>query len=282
MSRRSIFAVLGLVLVAGAVGHYLNARVSFDVPDWLFAYHGEDPAAERRVLYYRDPSGLPYWSATPKQDAAGRDYLPVYEDKALSFDPAPPRLSASEPAKDQRKLLYYRNPMGAPDTSPVPKKDSMGMDYIPVYADELAEPGTVKVSLDKIQRSGVRTAKVEARPILRTVRAVGRVEHDETLLTIVALRTDGFIEELFVNKTGQHVRKGDPLFRVYSPQIQSAQTDLITPCARRKRWPLPTRNLMARCCACAISAFHKNGSMRCATAAQTREHSTGLHRPTAT
>jgi membrane fusion protein, copper/silver efflux system len=83
------------------------------------------------------------------------------------------------------------------------------------------------VSLDKVQRSGVRTEKVEARPIAETVRAVGRVEHDETRLTIVALRTDGYIEDLFVNKTGQHVKKGDALFRVYSPQIQQAQTDLI-------------------------------------------------------
>ena len=101
------------------------------------------------------------------------------------------------------------------------------MDYIPVYADEQDEPGTVKVSLDKIQRIGVKTEKVEARPIVQPVRAVGQVEHDESLLTIVALRTDGFIEDLFVNKTGQHVNKGEPLFRVYSPQIQSAQTDLI-------------------------------------------------------
>ena len=60
-----------------------------------------------------------------------------------------------------RRILYYRNPMGPPDTSPVPKKDPMGMDYIPVYADEQDEPGTVKVSLDKIQRIGVRTEKVE-------------------------------------------------------------------------------------------------------------------------
>jgi len=129
--------------------------------------------------------------------------------------------------KPERKILYYRNPMGAPDTSPVPKKDPMGMDYLPVYADEQDDPGTVKISLDKIQRIGVRTEKVEARPILRSVRAVGRVEHDESLLTIVALRTDGFIEDLYVNKTGQHVSKGEKLFRVYSPQIQSAQTDLI-------------------------------------------------------
>ena len=71
----------------------------------------------------------------------------------------------SAPAKAERKILYYRNPMGAPDTSPVPKKDSMGMDYIPVYADEHESAGTVKVSLDKIQRTGVKTEKVEARPI---------------------------------------------------------------------------------------------------------------------
>jgi membrane fusion protein, copper/silver efflux system len=129
--------------------------------------------------------------------------------------------------KAERKPLYYRNPMGAPDTSPVPKKDSMGMDYIPVYADEQPDPGTVEVSLDKVQRIGVRTEKVEARRILQAVRAVGRVEHDETRLTIVALRTDGFIEDLFVNKTGQHVKEGDPLFRLYSSQIQLAQSDLI-------------------------------------------------------
>src|SRR6476661_4425742 len=72
-----------------------------------------------------------------------------------------------------RKILYYRNPMGAPDTSPVPKKDPMGMDYIPVYADEQDEPGTVRVSLDKVQRIGVRTAKAKSRSIVQEVRAVG-------------------------------------------------------------------------------------------------------------
>jgi Cu(I)/Ag(I) efflux system membrane fusion protein len=133
----------------------------------------------------------------------------------------------SAPAKTERKILYYRNPMGSPDTSPMPKKDPMGMDYIPVYADEQDDAGTVKVSLGKVQRSGVNTAKVEARPIGRSVRAVGKVDHDETLLTIVTVRSDGYIEDLFVNKTGQHVRKGEPLFRFYSPQIQLAQSDLI-------------------------------------------------------
>ena len=86
----------------------------------------------------------------------------------------PAAAEQSPPAGGERKILYYRNPMGAPDTSPVPKKDTMGMDYIPVYADEQDDPGTVKVSLDKIQRIGVRTEKVGPRPFLHPVRAVGQ------------------------------------------------------------------------------------------------------------
>ena len=78
-----------------------------------------------------------------------------------------------------------------------------------------------------IQRTGVKTERVEARPIVRTARAVGGVEHDEAMLTIVTVRSDGYIDELFVNKTGQHVKKGEPLFRLYSSQIQLAQSDLI-------------------------------------------------------
>jgi Cu(I)/Ag(I) efflux system membrane fusion protein len=139
----------------------------------------------------------------------------------------PAAAEQTAPGEGERKILYYRNPMGHPDTSPVPKKDSMGMDYIPVYADEVDDPNTVKVSLDKIQRSGVATETVGAQTLDRTVRAVGMVDHDETLLTVVAMRSDGYVEDLFVNKIGQHVKKGEKLFRVYSPQIQQAQTDLI-------------------------------------------------------
>jgi Cu(I)/Ag(I) efflux system membrane fusion protein len=139
----------------------------------------------------------------------------------------PAAAEQSQPAKGERTILYYRNPMGHPDTSPVPKKDSMGMDYIPVYEDEQDDGTTVKVSLDKIQRTGVRIEKVEARTIARTVRGVGTIQHDESLLWIVTVRSDGYIEDLFVNRTGQHVEKGEPLFRFYSPQIQLAQVDLL-------------------------------------------------------
>jgi len=225
MNRIGGVIVLACGLAAGAVGGYWYARPPAAGPN-LLASSQAAPAADRKVIYYRDPSGAPYWSATPKKDDKGRDYLPVYEDEEVSFDPAPkkPPVAASGP----RKILYYRNPMGLPDTSPVPKKDWMGMDYIAVYEGEEQDDGkTVKVSLDKVQRSGVRTEIVGARVVVAPVRAVGTAKHDEARLTIVTMRSDGFIEDLFVNRTGQHVQAGEPLFRVYSPDIQRAQIDLM-------------------------------------------------------
>ncbi len=223
MIRASAAIVLGLGVAAGAAGGYWYARP----PAVMVAAAAQStaPVTERKILYYRDPSGAPYWSAAPKKDASGRDYLPVYDDEEVSFDPAPKKTVATS---GPRRVRYYRNPMGLPDTSPVPKKDNMGMDYIPVYEGEEQDDGkTVKVSLDKIQRSGVRTEPIELRPIVQPVRAVGTVKNDERRLTVVTLRSDGYIEDLFVNATGQSVRKNDPLFRLYSPEIQTAQADLI-------------------------------------------------------
>ena len=102
----------------------------------------------------------------------------------------PAAAEQSHPTPGDRKILYYRNPMGLPDTSPVPKKDSMGMGYIPVYADETEDPNTVKVSLDKVQRIGVRTEKVSAQPIVKAVRGVGTVEYNESLLTVVTVDSE--------------------------------------------------------------------------------------------
>src|SRR5258708_29954462 len=184
------------------------------------------PAPFGSVIYYRDPDGGPFYSLEPKQTPDGRPYRAVLASEDISFDSNAAK-SATPGQPPGRRILYYRNPMGLPDTSPAPKKDWMGMDHIPVYEGEEQDDGkTVKVSLDKIQRSGVRTEMVEARVVMRPVRAVGTVMHDESRLMVVAMRSDGFIEELFVGKTGQHVHAGEPLFRVYSPDIQRAQIDL--------------------------------------------------------
>ena len=128
-------------------------------------------------------------------------------------------------AGDERKPLYYRNPMGRPDVSQVPKKDSMGMDYIPVYADEVDDSTTVKVSMDKIQRAGVRIAEVEKRSLVRDIRAVGSVQFDERRLAVISTKYEGWIEKLLVDATGASVTRGQVLAQVYSPELALAQQE---------------------------------------------------------
>ena len=131
------------------------------------------------------------------------------------------------PADGERKILYYRNPMGLPDTSPVPKKDSMGMDYIPVYADDKPDDsGAVVVSPARIQTLGVKTAEAELRAVDAAVRASGRIELDERRQVVVAPRFEGWIERLHVNAVGDPVKKGQPLFTAYSPELQSTGEEL--------------------------------------------------------
>ena len=220
---RAVF-ILSLVIAAGAVASYGYSHRSGGAPASL-SVAPPAAAAERTILYYRDPAGAPFWSATPKNDAQGRAFVPVYDDAEPTFDPPPAQPKA---VQGERKILFYRNPMGLPDTSPVPKKDSMGMDYIAVYeGDEPSDGKTIKVSLDRVQRSGVRTEPVQARVLVRPLRAVGTVAIDERRATIVTMRSDGYVEDLFVNTTGQHVRAGEPLFRVYSSDIQQAISDLL-------------------------------------------------------
>ncbi|HEY5215508.1 MAG TPA: efflux RND transporter periplasmic adaptor subunit [Pseudolabrys sp.] len=238
MNKIHAALILTLGLAAVSVAGYGYSHRSAPGPALKVA---QAAAAERAILYYRDPSGAPSWSATPKNDAQGRAFLPVYDDAEPSFDPpkiqAPPlTLLKSEPG--ERKILFYRNPMGLPDTSPVPKKDSMGMDYIAVYeGDEPSDGKTIKVSLDRVQRSGVRSEPAQARVLVRPLRAVGTVAIDERRATIVTMRSDGYVEDLFVNTTGQIVRAGEPLFRVYSPDIQQALSDLLVAKSWAQRGP---------------------------------------------
>jgi len=141
---------------------------------------------------------------------------------------APNSASTTMPgAKAERKILYYRNPMGLPDTSPTPKKDPMGMDYIAVYDGDEPDSGNsqVKVSVDKVQKLGVRTEPAAMRTLDRVVKAVGRIEVDERRVFAIAPKFEGWVERLFVNATGQPVSKGQPLFEVYSPELVSAQRE---------------------------------------------------------
>jgi Cu(I)/Ag(I) efflux system membrane fusion protein len=153
--------------------------------------------------------------------------------------------AAAAPPAGERKILYYRNPMGLPDTSPVPKKDSMGMDYIPVYAEEGGEAaGTVKISPERIQMLGVRTEAAARRSMAHTVRAVGTVAADERRIGVVNPKFEGWIEKLLVNTTGQSVRRGEPLLEVYSPDLVLAQREYLV--ARAAAADMAYADAMAR------------------------------------
>jgi Cu(I)/Ag(I) efflux system membrane fusion protein len=134
--------------------------------------------------------------------------------------------STVNPKNGQKpKLLYYRNPMGLPDTSPVPKKDPMGMDYIPVYEGEVETDSGLKISAEKIQKMGVKAEPAKLQVLDKNVRASGRVEIDESRTYTVTAKFEGYIERLHVNTTGQPVGRGQPLFEVYSPELVSAQRE---------------------------------------------------------
>lgn len=125
----------------------------------------------------------------------------------------------------ERKVLYYRNPMGLPDTSPVPKKDAMGMDYVAVYEGDEQATNVVSISSDKVQKLGVKSEVATLRVLDQTLRATGRVEIDEKHSYTIAPKFEGWVEQLYVNSTGQAVNKGQALFDVYSPDLVSAQRE---------------------------------------------------------
>ncbi len=192
---------------------------------WSVHAETSTPAtADRTPLYYREPDGAPLWSAVPKKDDRGRDYVPVYDDDKAAPGPAKPK----QQANSSRKILYYRNPMGLPDTSPVPKKDSMGMDYIPVYEGDDTDDGSVKLSPGKIQRTGVKSEPAERRPIRVSVKAPGTVQLDERRLSVIAMRAESFVQKVADVTTGTRVKAGQPLMEIYSSAVASAAAEYLS------------------------------------------------------
>lgn len=142
----------------------------------------------------------------------------------LSLDSASPAI-----VEQEAKPLYYRNPMNPSITSPLPAKGSMGMDYIPVFADGATSDvvGTVTIDPVVVHNIGVRTAVAKTESISRTVRTIGRVEFDEETMARLHPKVTGWVEELRVDKTGETVDQDDILLSIYSPQLVSTQQDYL-------------------------------------------------------
>ena len=227
-----------LRLSAAAAAIIAAASVAFITGRELRLQPVEYPAVSTAVaagagtpIYFQDPDGKPFYSLTPKQTQDGRDYRAVPAGADVSFDdPAHQETAAETPDTKvaERKIKYYRNPMGLPDTSPVPKKDSMGMDYIPVYEGDDSDDGSVKLSPGKIQRTGVKSEPAERRQIKVLVRAPGTIQLDERRVSVIAMRAESYVHKVADVTAGSRVTKGQPLMDIYSPAVASAAAEYIS------------------------------------------------------
>jgi Cu(I)/Ag(I) efflux system membrane fusion protein len=184
------------------------------------------------ILYYRDPDG-PNYSAGPKTNSKGKPFKPVLASEEARFEPVTTPREVSNAAQrsgnnEPRKVRFYRNPMGLPDTSPIPKKDSMGMDYIPVYEGEEDESGIVKLSAGKVQRSGVRSVPAARQTLSQIIRAPGIVTLDERLITVLSARVDTFAEEVNAVTTGEPVKRNQPLVTLFSTEFAAAAAQFVS------------------------------------------------------
>ena len=169
-----------------------------------------------KPLFYRSPMDPTITSPVPSKDSMGMDFEPVYAEKKKEII--------------QPEILFYRSTMDPTITSPVPSKDSMGMDFEPVYAEEINgnEPsGTVTIDLVTAQNIGVRTTKAKRTSLSRIINTVGRVDYNEEYMARLHPKTEGWIEKMFINKTGEVVKEDTILLSVYSPKLVSTQQEYL-------------------------------------------------------
>tara|TARA_R110002074_G_scaffold401634_1_gene600628 strand:+ start:8508 stop:9959 length:1452 start_codon:yes stop_codon:yes gene_type:complete len=209
MNNKIIVIMAPALLLAGLTAGYWLAGNSYNET-------GNSKEPEANILFYRNPMNPDITSPTPAKDDMGMDYLPVYAEKETP--------KAAE-------ILFYRNPMNPDITSPTPAKDDMGMDYLPVFSessDQGESPaGTVKIDGVTTQNIGVRTTKAVELALSHTVRAVGRVDYDEEKMVRLHPKTEGWIDKMHVDKTGQWVKQDTELLSIYSPQLVTTQQEYL-------------------------------------------------------
>jgi Cu(I)/Ag(I) efflux system membrane fusion protein len=140
--------------------------------------------------------------------------------------------------------LYWVAPMDPNFKRDKPGLSPMGMDLVPVYTDGDSgagkdSPGTIKIDPNVVNNLGVKTAKVQRKALDVTIKTVGYVQYNEDTLVHVHPRVEGWIEVLNVKAAGEYVKKGEPLFALYSPELVNAQEEFLLAVKRANK------NLMA-------------------------------------
>jgi membrane fusion protein, copper/silver efflux system len=229
MTRAVVASATVAAFIAAAGGGFVAKRAQWSVAGVIGMVTPAAAEGSPAPIYYQDPDGKPAYALRPRKTPDGRDYraVPVGADVNFDNDAPEPVPTASAAGSGERRIKYYRNPMGLPDTSPVPKKDSMGMDYIAVYEGDDADDGSVKLSPGKIQRTGAKSEPAAKRVIRTIIRAPGTIALDERRVSVISMRSESFILRVSNVTTGSHVVKGEPLMEIYSPAVSSAAAEYL-------------------------------------------------------
>ncbi len=139
---------------------------------------------------------------------------------------------SNKPTK--RKVLYWRAPMNPKEIYNHPGKSNMGMDLVPVYADDSGESGVVSVSPVMQQNMNVKIATVKTGKLKPEIFTNGILEPNEKREYVATTKVAGWIDKLYINYTGQKVTKGEKLVRIYSPELVAAQEEYLTALAYDK------------------------------------------------
>jgi RND family efflux transporter MFP subunit len=234
---RMVALVLGLVL-AVVVPYGGKVLAAFQHNHSAATQTGGAP----KILYWYDPMHPQYKADKPgKAPDCGMDLVPKYaEDQPLPSaaanagegqDHSKMAAPSAPQASGQRKILYWYDPM-----HPQYKSDKPGiapdcnMELVPRYADEPAgdaAPGTVTISTEKQQLIGVRTAEVKRENLQRDLRTTGLITTDESKIAHIHVKVNGFVEQVFVDFVGQMVKKGQPVFTLYSPDLLATQEEYL-------------------------------------------------------
>ena len=223
---RRRFGVGALVLVAGLVAGTVAVAAY-----WVGHRAGAAASSERTESATQETYVCPMHpsivSSHPGEcPICGMRLVPVAGQKADAGGRTPVRTG-------ERKPLFYRSPMDPKVTSPTPTKDSMGMDFVPVYEDEVSGgsqiPGQAVVDIDPARQQliGLTTALATVGPVGGSWRTVGRVATDETRVRHINVKVPGFVERINVNFVGQTVRRGEMLFALYSPEALAVQEEYL-------------------------------------------------------
>ncbi len=215
---RTAVSVLLLFIALGEAVYILRDR--------LGSPGGSAPAAagtgERKILYWHDPMHPQYTSDKPgTAPDCGMDLVPVYADE-----------QANAGLQGERRILYWTDPMNPQRKYDKPGKAPDGMDLVPVYAEEpgsegMPPEGAFKIGPDKQQLIGVQYGEVRLEPLVKTIRAVASLTFDETRIARVHAKVEGWIDSVYVDFTGQLVRKYQPLLSIYSPDLVATQDEYL-------------------------------------------------------